>query len=270
MTMGDVQTLINRMVYWCRDANMGYSQYDRWNFNAAAGNCDCSSLVIHCLQEAGFDTGSASYTGNMSAQLTARGWQRLPVDGNPQPGDILLNDVCHTAVYIGNGLLAQASISEYNTISGNPGDQTGQETNISGYYEYPWDCYLRYREENMALTDADVDKIFYRLMGGEASNGNRQPYGNLWETVKRMGSDHRWLMPQYIGAKGDDARFLFWPGVGVIPLYDVQEMSEITADLKNTCGYTIPTIMFASVRQRDRFLAIVRNEDETTRRQYLD
>ena len=48
--MASVGTLINRMRYWCAGANMGYSQSDRWNFNASAGNCDCSSLVIHSLR----------------------------------------------------------------------------------------------------------------------------------------------------------------------------------------------------------------------------
>ncbi|MCT6811286.1 MAG: peptidoglycan hydrolase, partial [Bifidobacterium sp.] len=87
--MASVAKLIERMRYWCVEANMGYSQSDRWNFNPAGGNCDCSSLVIHCLQEAGFDTGGASYTGNLSANLTARGWARVGNNGNPQPGDIL-------------------------------------------------------------------------------------------------------------------------------------------------------------------------------------
>ena len=99
--MASVSALINRMRYWCAVANLGYSQSDRWNFNPSGGNCDCSSLVIHCLREAGFDTGSATYTGNLSGELTKRGWTRLPANGNPQPGDILLNDVHHVAVYLG-------------------------------------------------------------------------------------------------------------------------------------------------------------------------
>ena len=101
-------------------------------------------LVIHCLREAGFDIGSATYTGNLSGELTKRGWTRLPANGNPQPGDILLNDVHHVAVYLGGGKLAQASISERGTAYGKAGDQTGRETNIRGYYSYPWNCYLRY------------------------------------------------------------------------------------------------------------------------------
>lgn len=157
--MASVSTLINRMRYWCAVANLGYSQSDRWNFNASAGNCDCSSLVIHCLKEAGFDTGTATYTGNLSDNLTRRGWKRLPADGNPQPGDILLNDVHHVAVYLGGGRLAQASISERGTAYGKAGDQTGRETNIRGYYSYPWNCYLRYQGAQSSAPAANSGAI---------------------------------------------------------------------------------------------------------------
>ena len=166
--MASVQTLIERMRYWCDVADMGYSQADRWDFNPNGGNCDCSSLVIHWLQEAGFDTGGATYTGNLSGELTARGWVRLPNDGNPQPGDILLNDADHVAVYIGGGLLCQASISEQGTADGAPGDQTGGETNTSGYYNYPWDCYLRYAGEQ---GDDDLTAaVLYETKGSDGRN----------------------------------------------------------------------------------------------------
>lgn len=148
--MPNLNTLCARMRYYCQNANIGYSQTDRWNFNPAHGNCDCSSLVIQCLKEAGFDTGTASYTGNLSQNLTTRGWKRLPNNNHPQAGDILLNDKNHVAIYLGDGQLAQASISETNTTTGTAGDQTNNETNIQPYYNYPWDCYLRYKgEENM-------------------------------------------------------------------------------------------------------------------------
>lgn len=157
--MASVSTLINRMRYWCAVANIGYSQADRWNFNASSGNCDCSSLVIHSLKEAGFDTGSATYTGNLSDNLTKRGWKRLPANGNPQAGDILLNDVHHVAVYLGGGKLAQASISERGTAYGKAGDQTGRETNIRGYYNYPWNCYLRYQGAQSSAPAANSGAI---------------------------------------------------------------------------------------------------------------
>lgn len=162
--MPSLTRLVERMRYWCDVADMGYSQYDRWNFNPAGGNCDCSSLVIWSLREAGFDTGGATYTGNMGGELCARGWLRLPVDGAPLPGDILLNDRDHVAVHIGGGLLCQASISETGGVSGAPGDQTGSETNTSRYYDYPWDCYLRYTgPDDQGDTDmpASTDLITY-------------------------------------------------------------------------------------------------------------
>ena len=141
--MGNLTTLVNRMRYWCQTVSLGYDQNQRWDIRPG-GECDCSSLVIYALKEAGFDTGGATNTGNMSSNLTARGWRRLPNNGSPQPGDILLNDVHHVAVYLGNGQLAQASISEHGTITGTAGDQTGRETNIKAYYNYPWNAYLRY------------------------------------------------------------------------------------------------------------------------------
>ena len=142
--MASIDTLCDRMRYWCDEGNLGYCQEHRWNIYEG-GECDCSSLVIHCLQEAGFDTGSASYTGDMSENLCARGWYRVNNDNNPQRGDILLNDVHHVAVYIGSGLLCQASRNEnHGANGGQPGDQDGYETNTRDYYNYPWSCYLRY------------------------------------------------------------------------------------------------------------------------------
>lgn len=155
--MADLNVLIARMRYWCDVASLGYSQSDRWDIRDG-GNADCSSLVIWCLREAGFDTGGATYTGNLSAELTARGWARLPDDGNPQPGDILLNDRDHVALYLGGGRLAQASMSEHGTAWGSGGDQTGGETNTAPYYDYPWDCYLRYTGPQDGTDDSNDDE----------------------------------------------------------------------------------------------------------------
>lgn len=75
--MASIQAFVDRMRFWRAEGDLGYDQGDRWDIREG-GECDCSSLVIFALQEAGFDTGSASYTGNMSGNLTARGWQRIP------------------------------------------------------------------------------------------------------------------------------------------------------------------------------------------------
>lgn len=142
--MGNVQTFINTIAWWCENGDLGYDQWNRWDIREG-GECDCSSLVIQCARWAGFETGGATYTGNMRSAFTANGWVALPNDGNPYPGDILLNDANHVAVYLGGGRLAQASIDERGEIAGGQsGDQIDYETNTRSYYNYPWSCYLRY------------------------------------------------------------------------------------------------------------------------------
>lgn len=154
--MPSINKLIERMRYYCGTASVGYDQSSRWDVRDG-GETDCSALVIACLREAGFAVGAATYTGNMSEELTAHGWRRLQPDGAPQPGDILLNDSKHVAVYLGGGQLAQASKDENgNTSGGQAGDQTGMETNITNYYNFPWNCYLRYTGENEDTVTAQV------------------------------------------------------------------------------------------------------------------
>lgn len=152
----NVNTFINRMKWWCLYGNLGYDQNQRWNFYVG-GEVDCSSLVIKVLQEAGQDTGGATYTGNLSANLVARGWQRLTPNGNPQPGDILLNDVHHVAVYVGNGQLAQASIDERGCASGGQTGDQSNETNVKAYYNYPWNAYLRYTGDQSTTYTSPTD-----------------------------------------------------------------------------------------------------------------
>lgn len=159
----------------CEDWSVGYDQSNRLDIRDG-GETDCSALVIWALRKAGFDTGSASYTGNMSDELTRRGWVRIPFSSLSQcrKGDILLNDNCHTAMVIsGSGStakLAQASIDENGRISGGrAGDQTGNETNIRQVYVYSrgWDCILRYGGESTDTGTLDVDGYLGKLSVAE-------------------------------------------------------------------------------------------------------
>ena len=141
--MGDLQKFIDLVRWYCDEADLGYDQSNRWDVRAG-GECDCATLVIVALNEAGFDTGSASYTGNLTENLCAHGWYIVANDGNPYPGDILLNVIDHVAVWLGD-CLGQASIDENGDISGGEsGDQSGWETNTRSYYNPPWDYYLRW------------------------------------------------------------------------------------------------------------------------------
>lgn len=153
--MASIKKAIEFMRVACDEWSLGYDQYQRWNvWNG--GECDCSSLVITALRKAGFDTGSASYTGDMSSNLTRRGWKRMAFRlADVRPGDILLNDTHHVCMVIsGNGSearIAQASIDERGRATGGAtGDQTGHETNTRGIYiyRYGWNCILRYTKED--------------------------------------------------------------------------------------------------------------------------
>ena len=191
-TMPSIQKFVARMRYWCDEANLGYDQSNREDFEVG-GETDCSALVIHCLQEAGFDTGEATYTGNMSDELCARGWERVSNDGNPQFGDILLNDSHHVAVYVGGGLLSQASHGEpgHRVRGGQSGDQTDDETITKAYYDFPWSCYLRYTgatsDEGGSSTDGrSVDELAQAVINGEFGDGDsrRTALGDQYEAVQ--------------------------------------------------------------------------------------
>ena len=151
--MTSINKFINNMHHYCSEVSVGYDQGRRWDV-FDGGDTDCSALVITCLREAGFDTGNATYTGNMSSELCSRGWERLSPDlSTAQPGDILLNDANHVAAvlygYGWDATIGQASIGDTGNIVGNqPGDQTGWETNETAIYNYPWDCILRYTGED--------------------------------------------------------------------------------------------------------------------------
>lgn len=170
--MGDKNKFIERMVYWCNIADLGYDQIQRWDIRDG-GECDCSSLVIHALREAGFNTGSASYTGDLRTNLVNSGWDVLiPSMFDAIPGDILLNDEEHVAVVVsGQGwgaTVAEAWLTEKNGIYyGESGDQTGLETRLRPMYNYPWKCILRWNGENDMVPE---DLLYTKISTLESGN----------------------------------------------------------------------------------------------------
>ena len=150
--MNTTQKAIEWAVSIANDARHGYDQTNRWG-----PDYDCSSLVVSAFKQAGVPL-TCTYTGNMLNDMLSKGF--FIVCGSKQAGDVLLNVTKgHTALYIGNNQLVQASISENGTAhAGTSGDQTGREINISTYYEFPWEYVLRYSEER-ATENADVYRI---------------------------------------------------------------------------------------------------------------
>ena len=148
--MSKVENYTQQAINIANDKKYGYSQYRRWG----DPDYDCSSLVITVVQNSGVPvkTNGATYTGNMYNAFIRSGFKdvthttNLTTGQGLKRGDILLNIVNHTEIYIGNGQNVGARGSETNTIHGVGGDQTGQEIGIGNYYDYPWNYVLRYNE----------------------------------------------------------------------------------------------------------------------------
>ena len=151
--MNTIQKAIEWAVSIANDSRHGYDQKNRWG-----PDYDCSSLVISAYKQAGVPL-TCTYTGDMLKDMLSKGF--VIVHGTTQPGDVLLNVTKgHTALYIGNNKLVQASISENGTAhAGKAGDQTGREINVCTYYDFPWEYALRYSEERATDNAADIYRI---------------------------------------------------------------------------------------------------------------
>lgn len=155
------------MEHLCRhdgDGGHGYSQYSRWGdgtyetltlsdgstVTVANGDRDCSSAVIDAWEAAlPGSTAGATYTGNMRGEFLSTGLWRWHPRGDgyvAKRGDIYLNEAYHTAMCTcaDPDTLAQFSISETGGVDGKEGDQTGWESNVKPFYEYPWNGTLEF------------------------------------------------------------------------------------------------------------------------------
>lgn len=143
------------VVWACGIASDDSHGYDQPNRDGGV-DFDCSSLVSWSFRENGFDIPMPSpSTYTMVDAFTNAGALWLQGLGNDSSelyrGDILLfigdpnAGTGHTAIYIGDGQVVEACINEFGDIGGGqPGDQTGSEIRIGGFYPDSWDGVLRF------------------------------------------------------------------------------------------------------------------------------
>ena len=141
-------TRIEKAVQWAisiaENNSHGYSQTNRYG-----PDYDCSSLVISAFEWAGIPVGGANYTGNMYKCFFLNGWKDVTKEIDLASGeglirgDVLLNHTDHTCLYIGNGKVVNARCD----TDGRKGDSHGDEIRVQSYWNYPWDCVLRYPEQ---------------------------------------------------------------------------------------------------------------------------
>lgn len=143
-----IETAVEWALSIANDDSHGYDQANR-----DGPDYDCSSLVCWAYYIAGLNTrpGYTPATYTMYQVFIAAGFSdatgsvNLSTGDGLQRGDVLLSVQHHTAIYIGDGQIVQASINEQGeTVGGITGDQTGREIWTRSYYNYPWDYVLRY------------------------------------------------------------------------------------------------------------------------------
>ncbi|MEE3404912.1 MAG: peptidoglycan amidohydrolase family protein [Acutalibacteraceae bacterium] len=138
-----IEKMISACIAIANDNSHGYNS----NWNQRLGpDYDCSSLVAYGLIQAGFNVPNNMSTSTMRANvLKNSGWKWIPwsqIGGtaNLKRGDILLNEVMHTEIYLGNN----QNVGAHQDLDGRTGDSSGKEINVAPYWYDYWDGVLRY------------------------------------------------------------------------------------------------------------------------------
>ena len=180
MKMSKTENAVTWMINTASNNKHGYDQKYRWG---EKGDYDCSSAVITAWESAGVPvkTNGASYTGNMYSVFKRCGFSDVTNSVNRsngsglKRGDVLLSRSKHTAMFIGNGKLVEASMNEKGKIiGGTPGDQTGKEFWIHSYYNLPWEYVLRFNENNEETVKKSNIEIADEVRKGLWGNGSER------------------------------------------------------------------------------------------------
>ena len=166
---------------------------------------DCGHLVIQAYEQAGIrlKSAGATYTGNMRAAALRCGFKdvtagvNLATGAGLRRGDILLNQASHAALCVGSGRIVQAR----GNLDGLPGDSSGNEIRVQGYYNYPWDCVLRPPVSETAVqptmpatSHQTAQDGAYTVKAGDALYGIALAHGCHWTDLAAWNN----IRPPYI------------------------------------------------------------------------
>lgn len=159
------------------DERFGYSWEERWGhtperwscgalvFSIMVGDYDCSSSAITAWALALTGTKyadiikQATYTGNMRSVFVRSGlFEWKPISFIASPGDLYLNEANHVAICQQQvpDELSEFSWGDNGAYGNRRGDQSGYESRVNPFYDYPWDGILHYNgkaDNTIKLTD---------------------------------------------------------------------------------------------------------------------
>lgn len=163
MRVNEIAAYIHRKM--ATDSRFGYSWEERYGakpetwtidgkkYTINVGDYDCSSSCITAWKLALTYTkykgalDGATYTGNMREVFTRSGlFEWKPMSFLAHTGDLYLNEENHVAMCQTQepDILSEFSWGDNGAYGNKRGDQTGQESSVHGYYDYPWDGILHY------------------------------------------------------------------------------------------------------------------------------
>lgn len=195
----------------CYDPKFGYTQGSgRWGLGGDQvtwtidgrkyiinrGDYDCSSSVIKAWQKALEGT---PYEGKLDGADSTRDMRSVFVNSGlfevwdtyttvAQRGDIYLNDLHHTAMCQSSGnpdTLSEFWLNDLNgIIGGRIGDQTGWESRIINYYNFPWNCTLHYNGK----ADVEIDNLddAYKFLSEKTDASGRGKKANMRDRLAWM------------------------------------------------------------------------------------
>lgn len=259
MRVNEIAAAIHKRM--CEDSRFGYSWEERYGafpetwvidgkpYEIKVGDYDCSSscitawqLALSHTEHAGALEG-ATYTGNMRSVFVGSGlfeWKSM--DFLAEPGDLYLNEANHVAMCQTQypDILSEFSSNEYGgCYGGERGDQTGWESHVAGYYDYPWDGILHYIGD-------DGDEPKGKLYGIDVSSN--QPASICSDVpldfaiVKATGNPPGydwWYVNPYAQQQADDA----FASCGLVGLYHftygigAYQEAELFVDRVEELGY---------------------------------
>lgn len=176
--MTDINIAVKEAVAIASDNKHGYSQKNR----TGKPDYDCSSLVIHCLDIAGFpmSKNGATYTGNMATALRKCGFVNVRNRVNVNTGagllagDVLLNESYHTAIMVSS----TKAVAAHDNYDGKTGDSSGKEINVYKYKNYSrgWQYVFRYysNKENTYVNNESIYKAAADVISGKYGNGQER------------------------------------------------------------------------------------------------